>query len=85
MSSQLQLRPSPADFYFVPSLNASLFQVKAGAPSAVALATTHCLVESLDSMAKAGIEGGIDPSSAYAMHVMLEMVYGLLKSLEVAQ
>lgn len=74
-----------ADFHYVPNMGASLFEVKAGAPDGVTLATLHCLVDSLTSLAKSGVDDGIEPSTAYAMRVMLDMVYGLLKSLEVAK
>jgi len=74
-----------ADFYYIPNMGTSLFEVKAGAPNGVTMSTLHCLVDSLTSLAKGGFDDGIEPSTAYAMRVMLDMVYGLLKSLEVAK
>ncbi len=85
MISQLPASPCQSDFYYIPNIKASLFQVKAGAPNDAVLATAHCLVDSLTSIAKTGTEEGIEPSNAFAMRVMLEMLFGLLKSLEAAK
>lgn len=73
---------SAAGFFHIPVLGKDVFEVRSGLPADTAVTTSRCILSSLISMAVDGVQNGIDETTAYGMQMLLEMVDGLIGSIE---
>ncbi|RAO75796.1 hypothetical protein [Dyella jiangningensis] len=69
-------------FYDIPAADGNVFEVKESVPADLVVALALRTLESLIGMARDGAQDGIETDRACGMEMLLEMVRGLVGSLE---